>query len=254
MSEEILNEEDGERLTKAERKLQRREEREKVRQQEEKQRKTKIIVKWVAVFVGLLLVIGFISFRFSAGGESDKSSFVDLEITETDWVKGNRDARVMLIEYADFQCPACATYSPIIKQLNEEYGDKIGVVFRHFPLKQLHANAESVAIAAEAAGQQGKFWEMHDLLFERQDEWSNSDDINSVVEGYSQELELDVDRFMQDLESDTAAEKVDSHYKGGASLGVNSTPTFFLNGQKLDSVRSYDQFKEAIEEAISNGS
>ena len=253
MNEEISNnKEDEKRLTKAERKLQRREEREKVRQQEEKQRKTKKVVKLVAVFVGLLLIVGFITLR-SPGGASDISSFMDLEISETDWVKGNRDAQIILVEYADFQCPACARYSPIVKRLIDEYGDKIGVIFRHFPLKQIHSNATSVGIAAEAAGQQGKFWEMHDLLFERQDDWSDSNDINTVMEDYSRELGLDVDRFMQDLESDAAVDKVDSQYKSGLSLGVNSTPTFFLNGQKLDSVRSYDQFKEAIEKATSNG-
>lgn len=95
-----------------------------------------------------------------------------IALLETDQVKGKENASVTLIEYADFQCPACASYAPVVEQLEENYGDRVRFVFRHFPLISIHKNAYAASVATEAAGAQGKFWEMHDLLFERQSEWS----------------------------------------------------------------------------------
>jgi protein-disulfide isomerase len=250
MSKQELSAEKNQKpLTKVERKMQRRKEKTKARQKELKQRQTKKVTKWILVFVGILLAAVFLSARFTSQ-VNNELPVEDFAVTDADWVKGNRNAEVILTEYADFQCPACANYSLIVKQLSEEYGDRIGVVFRHFPLKQIHSNAEGSSIAAEAAGKQGKFWEMHDLLFERQKEWSDSKAINTVVADYAQELGLDTDKFIKDLGEGSVSKKIDANYSEAIRLGISSTPTFFLNGQKLESVRSYDQFKSVIDDAL----
>jgi len=171
-------------------------------------------------------------------------------VSDGDWVRGGREAKVVVIEYADFQCPACANYSELVHRLSDEYGDRVAFVFRHFPLKKIHSNAEIMAYATEAAGRQDKFWEMHDLVFARQQEWSDERDVQNMIEGYARELELDVDRLQADLETDEIKQAVDSQYNSAIRLGLNSTPTFFLNEDKLESVRSYDQFKQALEDAL----
>jgi protein-disulfide isomerase len=253
LSEQLSDEQEKGALTKKERKLQRREERAKTREREGKRRRMTKVITWAVVFAGLLLTVGAVSYR--SQGEGRDMAFSDDPdiIRETDWVRGNREASVVLVEYADFQCPACVRYSAIVKQLSSEYGERVGFVFRHFPLGSIHQNAELAAKAAESAGLQGKFWEMHDLLFEQQDEWSSASDFKGMLENYSRELGLDVDRFMQDLELSSISAKVDNHYREAISLKINSTPTFFLDGRKLESIRSYEQFRSVIEEALGSG-
>lgn len=180
-----------------------------------------------------------------------------VNVVDSDWVKGTEEAEATLIEYGDFQCPACGAYYPMVKQLIDDYPESLRVVYRHYPLPS-HPSAIPAALASEAAGDQGKFWEMHDMLFERQEEWSELRNPKDRFIEYAQELELDIEQFETYYESDEARDDVNVDLLSGNKLGVNATPTFYLNGTKLQPVRSYDEFSSRIQEAInqdgSNGS
>jgi protein-disulfide isomerase len=159
--------------------------------------------------------------------------------------------KVTLVEFGDFQCPACKSYAPIVKQLKANYGDDITFQFRHFPLTQIHPNATITARAAEAAGKQGKFFEMHDLLYENQDSWARLDNPSSVLEGFASQLGLNMDQFKKDLADANTLAIINADQKAGQAVGVNSTPTFVINGKKVESnPKSLDEFKQLIDEAI----
>jgi protein-disulfide isomerase len=162
---------------------------------------------------------------------------------------GNKD--VTLIEYGDFQCPACKSYYPIIKQVKKEYGSDIRFVFRHFPLVQIHSNAFVASRAAESAGLQGKFWQMHDLLYENQESWSQLPDTTAVFEQYAGQLGLDLERFRQDMASESVNSTINTDLQKAKALGATSTPTFVLNGERLEeNPRDVEGFKTLIDEAI----
>ena len=158
--------------------------------------------------------------------------------------------KVVLVEFSDFQCPACGLYYPLVKQLKADLGDKLIVVYKHFPLKSLHKNAEFAARASEAALVQGKFWEMHNILFEKQSEWSGSDQALSLFTDYANSLGLDKEKFLADIDLNATYDKIITDYQQGVRLGVTGTPTFFLNGKKLTNPGNYDSFKLLIEQSI----
>lgn len=163
---------------------------------------------------------------------------------------GPASASVTLVEYSDFQCPACAAFAPVLKQLFQEpeLEGKIRLVYRHFPLTNIHKNAELAARAAQAAAVQGKFWEMHDLLFTNQTKWSvlSSEGARGAFTTYAKDLGMDADQFSRDLDSDSVKDRVTADSDGGLASGVNSTPSFFLNGSRMSQPASYDAFKQAI--------
>ncbi|NUQ57035.1 MAG: DsbA family protein [Candidatus Paceibacter sp.] len=179
-------------------------------------------------------------------GDNDSNLTVSA-LSATDQIKGNASSTNVIIEYSDFQCPACASYHPIVKQFVADSGDKVAFVYRHFPLPQ-HKNAKTSAAAAEAAGKQGKFWEMHDLIFENQKAWENSAKAEEIFTGYARQLGLNVEQFAADYNSEEIKAKVDADYKSGVKAGVNSTPSFFLNGKKITNPRSYDEFKTLLQQ------
>ena len=173
-------------------------------------------------------------------------------IAANDWVAGNKDAKVILVEYSDFQCPACAAYHPFAKQLVQELGNDFAFIYRHFPLKQ-HKHAELAAYAAEAAGNQGKFWEMNAMIFEHQSDWSDANNAKDIFLQYADSLGLNHAQFEKDIDSDEIADKVSESYITGSKLRIAGTPTFFLNGEKMAAPRSYEEFKSVIQSAISAG-
>lgn len=220
----------------------------------QKQRKRRKLLKrialWVAVIAGInAFVFGMIKLvdNYSPG------QLVNGSISDSDWVKGNRNAEVILVEYSDFQCSACANYVPIIEQLVQEFGEELGFIYRHFPLKQNHRNAELAAWAAEAAGKQGKFWEMYSLIFENQNEWSLGN-AEKIFTGYAESLELNIEKFKKDINSKEIKEKVENDYQGGLRSGINSTPTFFLNGTKIRNPRNYGEFQNIISRVLAENS
>ena len=146
---------------------------------------------------------------------------------------GPANAPVHIEEFGDFQCPPCGMFHPVLKQMEQEFGDKIQVTFRNNPLPN-HNHAVAAASAAEAAGLQNKFWEMHALIYEHQNEWSASFDARSTFEGYAKQLGLDVERFKRDVLSDRVEQRIYLDGKRARSMNVNSTPTVFINGREQD--------------------
>jgi protein-disulfide isomerase len=169
-----------------------------------------------------------------------------LQLADSERVWGNDNAPVTLIEYSDFQCPACKVYYPMLSKLKEDYPDKVRIVFRHFPLT-IHKNARIAARASEAANVQGKFWQMHDRLFETQEDWSELSDPKEKFKAYAIDIELDVDKFMVDLENSEFDTKVQNDVVSGNTLKVNATPTFYINGEKIPNPKSYEDFKSIID-------
>jgi protein-disulfide isomerase len=148
-------------------------------------------------------------------------------------VLGPPNAPVHLEEFGDFECPPCGLFHPILQQMHAEFGDKLAITFREFPLVPTHQHALAAASAAEAAGVQGKFWEMHDLLYEHQNDWKKEFDVRPIFEGYAKQIGLDVDRYKRDVNGDFVAQRIFADGKRGHSLGVKGTPTVFMNGREV---------------------
>jgi len=165
------------------------------------------------------------------------------KVNDGDWIRGKKDAQIVLIEYGDFQCPSCGAYYPVLKQLEVDYGEKLAVVWREFPLTSIHANAWNAAAAAEAAGKQGKFWEMHDVLFENQKEWTGT----GKFEGYAVKIGLDVNKWKTDLSDKGIEEKIRADQSSGIDLDVSGTPTFFVNGKKIGLPGGVEEFKKILD-------
>lgn len=147
----------------------------------------------------------------------------------TDHVQGNPGAPITLVEYGDYQCPHCGHAYPIVKQIQKHLGDQLKFIFRNFPLKKAHPLAMAAALAAEAAGRQNKFWEMHDTIFENQ-LYLNEDSFRLFAE----DLGLDLDQFNRDINDEELVDEVDSDFGSGIVSGVNGTPTFFINGMRYN--------------------
>ena len=147
-------------------------------------------------------------------------------------VRGNPNAPVTLEEFGDFQCPSCGSYHPELKKMEAEFGDKMKVVFRELPLLPMHEHALLAAQAAEAAGIQGKFWEMHDLLYENQAKWVEQKDLVPVFVDFAKQIGLNPDQFMKDLNGETVAQRIFQDGKRAHSFGLQGTPSFFVNGKE----------------------
>ena len=167
-------------------------------------------------------------------------------IDETDHLRGQPDAPVTLVEYGDYECPHCGRAYPIVKSIQEEMGDDFRFVFRNFPLKQAHPHALHAAEAAEAAGVQGKFWAMHDHLYEHQDALEDDD-----LRQYAEELELDTTQFERDVFDENRFEQRILHdFKGGIHGGVNGTPTFFIDGARYDGPLEEASLAKALRDSM----
>jgi protein-disulfide isomerase len=200
------------------------------------------------VIVGLI-IWGLVAAQQKALRE-EASLVLPGEIVATDHTMGSTEAPVTLVEYGDFECPACATYHPLVKKVLASYGpNELRFVFRHFPLQQ-HKNAIPAALAAEAAGKQGKFWEMYNILYEKQDEWTTGTSTEKIFAGYAGSMGLDLAKFAADQKDKELLEHIYNDFKGGVKAGINSTPTFFINGKKIPSPQGYDEFKKVIDDAL----
>ncbi|MEZ0130575.1 DsbA family protein [Flavobacterium sp. LBUM151] len=150
-------------------------------------------------------------------------------VSTTDHKQGKKDADIVIVEYGDYQCPYCGAAYPVLKEMMNKYGNQIQFVFRNFPLSEMHQYARPAAIVAEAAALQGKFWEMHDAIYENQQYLSE----NLLVE-LAEKLELDSEQFNSDIKNPEVAAKVDSDFESGIMSGVNGTPSLFVNGTKFN--------------------
>lgn len=208
---------------------------------------------WIILAVVVLASAGLIFFLGSdddSSGANNSSTSEILTVKDTDHKKGLADASVNLIEYTDFQCPACGAVFPVLEQMFQEFGDQVEFVVRHFPLTSIHPNAMAAHRSAQAASNQDKFWEMHDTLYERQQSWSSSTDVNRIFESYAAELGLDLDQFTSDAESEEVSKIINADVSSGQQVGVQGTPTFFLNGELLPTPRSVEEFRAAIQSAL----
>lgn len=144
--------------------------------------------------------------------------------------KGAQNSSVVLEEFADYQCPTCATMHPLMNEINAAYGSRIKFIYRNYPLIQIHKNAYEAAVSGEAAGLQGKFWEMQNLLFQNQRNWSNVADVKPIFESYAQTIGLDVEKFKAEVLGVAAKQRVDADMQRGRGLNISSTPTVLVNG------------------------
>jgi protein-disulfide isomerase len=171
---------------------------------------------------------------------------LSIPVSDADHVLGPPTAPVTLVEYGDYECPDCLNSEPIVRQLREHFGEKLRVVFRHFPMNSVHPHASAAAQAAEAAGAQGKFWEMHQTLFAHQHELAEADFTHLALQ-----LGLDPYKFERDSEARSFPRRVREHYDSGVESGVKSTPTFFINGCRHEGRKDLATLLGAIERAIS---
>ena len=240
-------------LTKKEKKVLRKQEWQDKLAQEQKNQRLKKIGIWIgAIAIIIASVGGLILFATSSSNSTTptQTSINVKPISSTDVTRGNKNAKVTLIEYSDFQCPACAAFHPLVNQLLSDYGNKIYFVYRFFPLTNIHQNAMISAQAGYAAYKQGKFWEMGDLLFNNQNDWADLSDPTSVFVGYAQKLNLDVNKFKEDMNSDQTKNFIQSEQDEGNNAGITYTPSFILNGKLISNPTSYDAFKQLIDNEL----
>ena len=203
-----------------------------------------IIAAIIAVIVGIALFTG------------DSKDTGSTSSAATNHTLGAGTSNITLVEYGDYQCPGCYSYYPILKQVTEEYGDKITFQFRNYPLTNIHPNAYAAARAAEAASKQGKFWEMHDELYKSGNwtTWTASSNSNPqpIFEGYAKAIGLNIDKYKNDFKSSTVNSAIRADMSAGEKAGVDSTPTFILDGKKVQIANTFEAFKTVIDEAIKN--
>ena len=243
-----------ERLTKAELKEQRKQERHDYETQMSKAQRNSVLKKvgaWLLGAAVLVLSIGGLYALVTAPGPSQDSLLQSMPALTTHEVSfGPTNAKATLVEYADFQCPACRAYYPLVRQLNQDFNGKLHYVYRFFPLTAIHKNAMLSAEAGYAAEQQGKFLEMGDLLFGKQPDWENSNDAESIFVGYAKQLGLNTDKFVADMHAKATTDFIQKQEDEGTNAGVDATPTFFLNGKQIQNPSSYDEFKQLISNAL----
>ncbi len=199
-----------------------------------------VIIVVILVFVGVFTLSGH-----KTANAPDKSGG-----TPTNHIQGEGKSGITLVEYGDYQCPFCGQYYPIVKQVQAKYNDQIFFQFRNYPLPNLHPNAFSAARAAEAASMQNKFWEMHDALYETQDQWSQMSDAAPFFSQVAEKLGLNVTQFKKDYASSKANDLINADLAAGNKLGVTGTPTFFLDGKKIEVTQNPASFEKAIDAAL----
>ncbi len=170
-------------------------------------------------------------------------------VRDNSYQTGPKDAPIQLVEFADFQCPACRATEPTLKQLLSEYGDKIHFIYRNFPLS-IHNNADTAALAAEAAGAQGKFWEMKALLYENQNEWNVAINPSNIFNRYAKNLGLDEEKFQASIKDQGLIDKIRRDKGDSAALNLSGTPTLFVNGVQYQDVPSYEKLKQLFDSKL----
>lgn len=209
-------------------------------------KESKIILTIMAVIlVGVGILVAYVN---QTRGEGSTVAQEKL-IREDSHQRG--EGAVNLVEFGDYQCPACSQAHPVVNKILEDFNGKVTLTYRHFPLPQRHPNARAAAEAAEAAGAQGKFWEMHDRLFETQDQWGMLPDPTDTFVRFAVALGLDEAKFKEDITNKVNEKRVTSDQSDGYAVGVNGTPTFFINGKRQSKI-DYDSLKSAIDAELNS--
>lgn len=212
------------------------------------------------ILITVVVLIGGVFFASKMGSSSSSTTGNStpvsdeqkklLEVVSDDYIKGNKEASVTIVEYLDFECEACGAYYPLVKQLAEEFKTDVRFINRYFPLPG-HKNGLPAALAVEAAAKQGKYWEMHNKLFDEQKNWGEKQVSDpKIFEGYAQTIGLNMDKFKKDVVSKEVKDRVERDKNSGTRLGVSGTPTFFLNGDKIPNPKTPEDFKTFINAAI----
>jgi protein-disulfide isomerase len=200
---------------------------------------------WIVVGALAIVLVAVLVWYGNSSTEQNNAGIT----TGTVYRKGPENAKVRLVEYSDFQCPACAAFQPILADVLEAFPNDVSVEYRHFPLTAIHPYAEPAARAAEAAGQQGKFFEYHDKLFAEQAVWSKGGNPTGAFLRYADELGLDVERFNRHMRSSLLRDEVRADAAQGRELQLSGTPTFFLNDVRMD-VTTYQEFYDAVARSV----
>ncbi len=206
----------------------------------------KIKITHVLIVLAIIIIVSLSVYTTLYPSEPSEPWWYAME--DDDPAIGPVDAKVHILEFSDFQCPACTAVHPVVKQVIDFYGDEIRFVFRDFPLSY-HENAQLAAEAAGCADEQGKYWGYHDMLFNRGEEWHNITDVDDTFVGYAEELGLDGDRFNQCLKTGTYASEVSKDYEDGVNYQVMATPTFIINGRMMrgDLPKTFEIFQQIID-------
>lgn len=200
--------------------------------------------------VTILLAVGFFGLIWFASGDKTAETSAAGNIAPPTHIIGKQDAAVSLVEYSDFQCPACGAYFSVVEQIVEKYNGRISFEYRHYPLTTIHRNAFAAARASEAAGKQDKFWEMYRLLFANQAAWSESNTAQSTFESYARQLNLDIARFRTDFASAETNDAINASIREFNKRGLpKATPTFLLNGKKIQP-RNAEDFSRLIDQQL----
>lgn len=202
---------------------------------------TLILLACVAIFFGVLITT-----KDKANAPTDSGNTKRL----TNHVVTAPHSVVTLTEYGDFECPACYQYYPIVEQLREKYKDQLTFQFRNYPLIEIHQNALISAKAAEAADKQGKFWEMYKILYENQPDWSKSSSPQTLFESFASQLGMDIQKFRDDMKSDEVNSLVQADRSDAKLQKFSGTPTFLVDGKKIDTPSSFEAFDQLLDNAI----
>ena len=204
---------------------------------------------FLGIIIGTIAIVAagiFLLSKPAGGNKVDSSLLVRADSHKIATGSG----AVTLVEFSDFQCPACGAYHPVVKKIIEEFKADLTFVYRNFPLTTLHKNAQLAAAAAEAAGKQEKYWEMSDLLFEKQKEWSDADNARDIFAGYAKTLGLNVATFTKDIDAGDVKDKISQDIADGNALGISGTPTFYVNAEKIVNPANFAAFEAIIQAAI----
>lgn len=212
----------------------------------------------IIIITLIVAVIGFVVYALSRPESSINTTNTNRPKVEADVTKlsqgnfqGPEDAKVTLSEFGDYQCPACAQYHKVLKEnILPKYDGKIKFVFLNYPLPQIHDNAQSAAQAAEASALQGKFWQMHDILYERQKEWEKLKDPKGKFESYAREIGINVDQYKQDYASQKVIDIINNQAALGDAFKLEGTPSFFVNGVQVDTKSGSSSIEQAIDKAL----
>ena len=205
---------------------------------------------WVIFIVLILGVFGFAIQQSKKDSGTSRKIDNPKIVQADDHIRGQKDSKVLMITYGEYECPACNAWEPELQKIQEEYGDRVTFVFRNFPLTDKHINAFAAARAAESAALQDKFWEMHDLLFARWAEWrGDNKSAQGKFEGYAEELGLDMTKFKSDYESAAVADRINSDLASANAVGATGTPTFLINGEIIE-VGSVSEGRDKIRQTL----
>jgi len=231
-----------------------------LRKQEQAAQRTKAVrrkkmITWLVVFI-IILVIGGLGYLVVDSSGQDENKVVtdsgDTEQSNNNPFLGEAEALVVITEFSDFNCSACAAAAPVVKQVAEEYGDRVKIVFNSFNLN--YRWSRKSLEAGECAFQQGGFWPFHDMIFANQSEWAQADDAEDKFKSYAKTLGLNEEAFNNCLDSGRMSSEVARDTSFARSKDINSTPTFYINNQELVGVRPLEEFKRIIDEELAKAS